>query len=353
MTLQADSHQPIAVGRWPPSYNAPMTSPADLLPRKPSIEWIDLRVQQLDFVGDVVAGLGETPRRIAAKYFYDTAGSDLFEQITELPEYYLTRTELSILRHDAPAMVAHFGSRHALVEFGSGSSTKVRLLLDAAGPQTATYMPIDLSAEFLRESALSIAAAYPALEVIAVCADYTALPLIPESSATGKRVVYFPGSTLGNLEPSEAKRFFQHTASILKPRDGMLIGVDLRKSTSILNAAYNDSKGVTAEFNLNLLRRLNRELDAGFDVDSFEHVAFYNEEEGRIEMHLRATRAQQVEVSGHRFDVAAGELIHTENSYKYDEASFGRLLAGSGFEMKASWTDEGSNFAVHYLEINA
>jgi dimethylhistidine N-methyltransferase len=329
-----------------------MTSQPDVLRRDPpSIGWIDLRVQQIDFEGDVVAGMRRTPRTVPAKYFYDATGSDLFEQITELPEYYLTRTELAILRRDAAAMVEHFGAGHALVEFGSGSSIKVRLLLDAAAGRTTTYMPVDLSADFLRESALRIAAEYPAIEVIAVCADYTALPLIPDCAATGKRVVYFPGSTLGNLEPAEAQRFFKQTASILRAGDGMLIGVDLRKSAQVLNAAYNDSQGVTAEFNRNILRRLNRELDAGFDVDSFEHVSFYNEGEGRIEMHLRAAHDHEVRVGDEKFAIAAGELIHTENSYKYDDASFARLTAGSGFEKVASWTDEGSNFAVHYLEI--
>lgn len=329
-----------------------MTSPETVRRAAAAVEWIDLRFEQVDFVADVIEGLRRTPKTIAAKYFYDESGSALFEEITRLPEYYLTRTELAILRERASEMAACFGDDHALVEFGSGSSTKVRLLLDATGERTTTYMPIDLSAEFLRDAAQKIANDYAHLDVIAVCADYTLLPFIPDSSTTGKRIAYFPGSTLGNLEPEEARHFFARTASILRRGDGMLIGVDLRKSPDVLNAAYNDSRGVTAEFNLNILRRMNRELGAGFDVESFEHVAFYNEERGRIEMHLRALTAQQIEIAGERFSIAAGELIHTENSYKYDERSFAELIAGSGFALEATWTDSGSNFAVHYLQIS-
>ena len=313
------------------------------------IGWIDLETEQVDFRAEVLAGLRETPKRIAAKFFYDERGSQLFEEITRLPEYYLTRTEIGILQRSAPEIVDAFGDDYALVELGSGSSTKVRILFDAK--PAALYMPIDLSGDFLRDSSERLAEEHPNVDVIAVCGDYTRLDRLPERDVEGRTVVFFPGSTLGNLEPEEAIDFFSSISSLLQPGDGMLIGVDQRKDDAILHAAYNDAQGVTAEFNRNLLRRLNRDLHGTFSVDSYEHVAFYNQAAGRIEMHLRATKDEPVRVAGESFAIRAGEMIHTENSYKYDLASFEALLTASRFRVKATWSDEAGWFAVHFLQI--
>lgn len=317
----------------------------------PAIHWIDVSREQIDLAAEVRASLRETPKRVAAKFFYDSEGSRLFEEITRLPEYYLTRTELSILERHASEIVALFGPGYVLIEPGSGSSAKVRRLLDAG--EAAAYMPIDLSADFLRESAEKIARAYPDVEVVAVSGDYTRLAQLPSIASNGRRVVFFPGSTLGNLEAEESRRFFGHIAGWLRPGDGMLLGVDQKKEARILDAAYNDASGVTAEFNLNLLRRLNRDLGADFDVSLFEHLAFYDESKSRIEMHLRALAPQEVTIDGETFAFRRGELLHTENSYKYDEDSIRRLLEGSGLRLTRTWTDEQRWFALHYLERSA
>jgi dimethylhistidine N-methyltransferase len=316
-----------------------------------AFEWIDLEPEQSDFRSEVLAGLRQSPKTIAAKFFYDERGSELFERITELPEYYLTRTELSILTRHAEEMTSLFGDDYLLIEFGSGSSRKVKLLLEAS--RASAYMPIDISAEFLRASAQQLHREYPSVPIVAVCADYTRLAELPDIGAHGKRVIFFPGSTVGNLDPYEARRFFAHASSLLEPGDGLLIGADLRKDGTILNAAYNDTQGVTAEFNLNLLRRINREVGANFDLARFEHVAFFNEEQSRIEMHLRTDFAHTVEVGGARFDFAAGEMIHTENSYKYDLPLFHSLFSESRFVPRRMWSDDAGLFSVHYLEVSS
>lgn len=318
-------------------------------PDEPRFSWIDLEPELGDMRVDVVSGLRRTPKQIAAKYFYDDRGSALFEQITALPEYYLTRSELAILATHAGEMTALFGDEYVLVEFGSGSCTKVKLLLDAS--PAAAYMPIDISADFLRNSAMQLHREYPAVPIIAVCADYTRLEALPETGSRGRRVVFFPGSTVGNLDPSEARRFFRRTSALLNRGDALLIGADLRKEDAILHAAYNDSRGVTAEFNLNLLHRINREVGGSFDLERFSHVAFFNEQESRIEMHLRTDFAHTVEVGGERFRFEAGEMIHTENSYKYDLAMFHSLFSESRFEPREVWYDEARLFSMHYLEV--
>lgn len=315
------------------------------------IGFIDLHPAAGDLRSEVIEGLESQPRRLPAKLFYDEKGSALFERITELPEYYLTRTETAILQQHAGEMAELFGRDAVLIEFGSGSSTKVRILLDAA-PWAAEYMPIDISRDFLRESAQSIADEYPDVAVTAVCADYTELPALPETKASGRRVVFFPGSTIGNLDPHDAENFLRHTRMLLNPGDGMLIGVDLAKDRAVLDAAYNDSEGVTASFNLNILERLNRELGADFDLSAFEHVAFFNEEASRIEMHLRSTCRQQVRLDSAVFELSEGECIHTENSYKYGEGRFRELVSGAGFSPARRWMDENARFAVHWLEVS-
>ena len=318
--------------------------------RRAKIDVIDLQPVAADFREEVLAGLRRERKELPAKFFYDRRGSELFEEITRLPEYYLTRTEIGILDANADEIVSLLGDDFALIEYGSGSSTKVRILLDQLSGH-ATYMPIDISLLYLRESAEKLHSAYPDISVVAVCADYTEPFEIPQFESYSRRVIFFPGSTVGNLEPHLAETFFRDTAQLLRKGDGMIIGVDLRKDKAVLDSAYNDSRGVTAEFNLNVLRRINDELGADFNLDAFQHVAFYNEEEGRIEMHLRSRRRQTVTIGGEKIPFAPGEAIHTENSYKYSIDGFRSLLSKSGFEPVKVWTDPEKLFSVHYLVV--
>ncbi len=315
-----------------------------------TIELIDLHPRRAGFLTEVVEGLSRPQKELSAKYFYDQRGSELFEAITRLPEYYLTRTEISILNENVAEIAELLGSRFALIEYGSGSSTKVRILLDHVGPETV-YMPVDISEIHLRESAEALAVDYPHLQIIAVCADYTAQFEIPESTRYDKKVVFFPGSTIGNLEPASAHEFLRDTARALKAGDALLIGVDLRKDEQRLHAAYNDAAGVTAAFNRNILTHVNSELGAAFDENQFEHVAFYNAAEGRIEMHLRSLVEQSIVVGSTKFSFAAGETIHTENSYKYTVEGFHALLEGTDFRATKVWTDAEQLFSVHYLQV--
>src|SRR5579864_5993471 len=277
----------------------------------------DLAPSEDNFRDAVLAGLGHEPKTLPCKFFYDVRGSALFEEICEVPEYYLTRTEIRILEDYAGAIAGHIGAHCRLIELGSGSSRKVRILLDAL-EAPAAYVPVDISREHLREAAAGLAADFPKLPVVAVCADYTRpFPLPPLPGPAGKRVGFFPGSTIGNFEPDAVVRFLAHCAELLGPAGEMLIGVDLKKDPAILNAAYNDSAGKNAAFNLNLLARINRELGGDIDVDRFAHVAFYNAEAGRMELYLESRAAQSAAIAGRRFQFAAGERIHSENSYKY------------------------------------
>jgi dimethylhistidine N-methyltransferase len=317
---------------------------------KSALRLIDLHPEQTDFRQEVLRGLRKPQKELSAKFFYDEQGSDLFEEITGLPEYYLTRTEIGILDRNAEEMVRMMGDDFALIEFGSGSGRKVRILLDHL-QGGATYMPIDISMLYLKESAERLSSDYPEVTVVAVCADYTRPFEIPRAEGHERRVVFFPGSTVGNLEPHLAIPFFRDTARSLERGDAMLIGVDLKKDPQILHAAYNDSQGVTAEFNFNLLRRINLELNADFDVDRFEHIAFYNPALGRIEMHLRSLATQTVSVAGVPIHFRLGETIHTENSYKYEIEEFHALLEGTGFVPVKVWTDSDRLFSVHYLEV--
>ncbi|HWX71477.1 MAG TPA: L-histidine N(alpha)-methyltransferase, partial [Xanthobacteraceae bacterium] len=245
------------------------------------------------FAADVVAGLAAKPKRLPAKYFYDSAGSALFEQITRLPEYYPTRCELALLQQYAPAMASFFPSGCALIEFGSGSSRKARILLRPAASVEA-YVPVDISGDFLREDAARLRRDFPHLSIIPVVADFTAMSGLPAEIAPMARAGFFPGSTIGNFEPHEACAFLRRAAGILGPGSVLIVGIDLEKAPDILYRAYNDAEGVTAQFNLNLLVRINRELGGNFDLGAFEHHAFYNAERHRIEMHLASTRRQRV-----------------------------------------------------------
>lgn len=303
-----------------------------------------------EFRQAVLGGLARSPRAIPAKFLYDARGSALFDDICGLPEYYLTRTETSILRERAGEIAALAGPGCALVEFGSGSSVKSRLLLDAL-PDLAVYAPIDISRQHLDESARRLGRDYPALTIEPICADYMVLPALPAiGHAARRRLGFFPGSTIGNLEPADATSFLRRARRLLGEGGALVLGADLKKDPRLLHDAYNDSAGVTAAFSLNLLRRMNRELHANFNLESFAHEAFYNSEEGRIEIYLRSLCDQSVVVAGRRFTFSAGERIHTEYSYKYDLAGLEALARSGGFTVGRTWTDPAGLFAVAWLE---
>lgn len=301
---------------------------------------------QNTFAADVLCGLTAQPKTLPPKYFYDLAGSALFERITELPEYYPTRCEIGILRDHAPAIAAMFPPGCALIEFGSGSSRKARILLDAAAT-VAAYIAVDISGDFLQQDLARLARDLPQLVVHPLVADFTKPFAIPQRLAALPRVGFFPGSTIGNFEPAEAGAFLRHAAQVLGPGALFLVGVDLVKDHAVLHDAYNDAAGVTAEFNLNLLARINRELGADFDLAAFEHRAFFNAAQSRIEMHLVSTKPQQVHLNGEAIDFRRGETIHTESSYKYTIESFQALARGSGWSPIEVFSDR--LFAVHVL----
>ncbi len=316
-----------------------------------TLEILDFGPAPSDFRAELVDGLGRDPKSIPSKYFYDEQGSALFDRICQLEEYYPTRTELAILREHAGAMAARLGPECLLVEYGSGSSIKTRLLLEAL-EEPAGYVPVDISREHLARSAGVLDARHPGLEVLPVCADYTGDYSLPQPSGAVRRVgIYFPGSTIGNFTPPQAREFLAHTAEVSGESGGLLIGVDLKKDRELLERAYDDAEGVTAAFNKNVLTRANREVGSDFDLDAFRHVALYDEKEGRIEMHLESTRPQVVRVGSERFDLHAGERIHTENSYKYEVQEFGALASSAGYRPDAVWTDPDSLFSVHYLSV--
>lgn len=300
------------------------------------------------FARDLVAGLSSRPRYVSPKYFYDTAGSTLFERICELPEYYPTRTEMALLRKHAADIATLAGPRAEIVEFGAGALQKIRLLLDAF-EEPAAYLPIDISGEHLNAAAAELRREYPALAIQPVAADYTQRLLLPAPAAgAGQRIGFFPGSTIGNFTPFEALHFLEVAARVLKG-GALLLGADLVKEPATLHAAYNDSQDVTAAFNLNLLARANRELGANFDLDQFAHHAFYNVPERRIEMHLVSRRDQEVELCGQSFSLPEGESIHTENSHKFTVNGLRALAAQAGFTAGPVWTDTEGLFSLHWL----
>jgi len=302
------------------------------------------------FYSDVVRGLLGHPKTLPCKYFYDEAGSRLFEQICELDEYYLTRTERAILLDHLEEICALCGPECLLVELGSGSSAKTRLLLDHLDG-LAGYVPIDIARAELESTSCQLQREYPDLEVMPVCADYHAPFELPRPSKFPRRtVVFFPGSTIGNFEPAAAGRFLREIALMLAPGDGLLVGVDLEKSPEVLEPAYNDAQGVTAEFNLNLLKRINRELGADFHLHSFRHRAIYNSDCCRIEMHLVSAGSQAVHLNGCEVPFVSGAFIVTEHCYKYSVLSFSRLATRAGFQVMRVWTDPKQWFGVWYLE---
>ena len=304
------------------------------------------------FAADALAGLTSTPKRLPPKYFYDAEGSRLFEQITELPEYYPTRCEMQILRDHAGDIAQLIPQGAALVEFGSGSSKKARILLGAAASELAAYVPVDICREMIEQEAAELQPDFPQVKVLPVCADITQMfPLPVEAKSAPVRVGFFPGSTIGNFEPHEAAAFLRHAGKILGPNARLIVGADLIKAAEVLNAAYNDAQGVTAKFNLNLLSRINRELGGTFRLANFEHHAFYNRERNRIEMHLASLKRHKVKVAGETIDFRAGETIHTENSYKYSVESLGALARGAGWRALEAWTDARTYFCIQVFEL--
>ena len=313
----------------------------------------DLAPSTAEFRDAVLSGLMQPQKAIPCKFFYDLEGSRLFEAICETPEYYPTRTELAILAGAAPAIAGLVGAGCAIVEFGSGAGIKIRTLLDAL-ESPAAYVPVDISRSHLIAAAEALAADYPELHIAPVCADYTKPFLLP---AVGQGrppwLGFFPGSTIGNFSPPQAAGFLSQVRRLLGEGGMMLVGVDLKKDRAVLEAAYNDAAGVTAAFNLNLLARIDRELDGDFGHTEFGHRAIYDPVQGRIEMHLVSAEDQTVQVAGHAFRFAAGETIHTENSYKYSLDQFRRLAQSAGWRPAEVWTDPDRLFSLHLLTSEA
>ena len=303
-----------------------------------------------DFLDDVVAGLssGLDQKHIPSRYLYDERGCELFEAICETPEYYPTRTELSIMERDAVAMAELCGPRCRLVELGSGASIKTKLLLDEL-EEPAAYIPVDFAPEYLIPSVRELNTRYPELQVEPVCANFAEPFEIPEIDGSKRTIVYFPGSTIGNFTPKNASRLLTQMAELAGPSGGILLGVDLKKNTELIEAAYNDDAGVTAEFTINLLRRLQRDLDADLDPNLFEHLARYNQAEGRIEIYLRSRVDQTICVDGHRFVIAADELINTEYSYKYSLSDIQRTAEVAGVSLTHAWLDRQNWFGVFFF----
>ena len=303
-----------------------------------------------EFLRDVVDGLSRAAKHLPCKYFYDARGSALFDRICDLEEYYPTRCETEILNQYAPEMADLFGRRCVLIEYGSGSSRKTRLLLDQLR-EPAAYVPVDISAEHLLHTARALVQRYSGLAIRPVAADFTKPFSLPPLPAAERRVVFFSGSTIGNFHPHEAVGLLMYIARLVGPGGGLLIGVDLKKDRRILDRAYNDAQGITAAFNLNLLARINRELGGKFALDRFQHRAFYNEAAGRIEIYVVSTEAQTVLVGDRSFEFAAGETICTEYSYKFALDEFRALAARAGFAVNQFWTDAEGLYSVQYLTV--
>lgn len=300
---------------------------------------------------EVLMGLSQTQKSLPAKLLYDKKGSEIFEDICNVPSYYPTRTEKMILSENAHEIASYIGENALIIEPGSGAALKVRILLDKL-PGKKQYVPLEISKEILLRTSRELLDEYDDLDIYPVCADFTRDLVIPKSvnELPGKKVVFFPGSTIGNLDPEEARGFLRKCSRLAGPGGGVLIGVDTKKDREILRLAYNDPEGVTAAFNLNLLHRLNREIDASFDPSQFRHEAIYNEKLGRIEMHLVSLVPQLVRVHQTVFRFRKGESIHTENSYKYSVEEFTSLAGHAGLTLLKSWQDPRSLFSVYYFE---
>lgn len=312
---------------------------------------LDLEPATSDFLEEALAGLASLPPTLPSKFFYDEHGSDLFQEISELPEYYITRTETEILRVHAAEMAESVGENAELVGFGTGAGIKTRILLEHLENPIA-YVPVDISKQRLIESAEALSNAMPQLEILPVCADYMQSLRLPTPTRQPDHIaVYFPGSTIGNLEPELARNFLERVCRLCGQSGGLVIGVDLQKSPAIIEPAYNDSAGVTAAFNLNLLVRANRELAADFDISCWQHRAIYNQRLGRIEMHLISEVGQRVHLGGREFRFRRGDFIITEYSYKHTPHGFATLARSAGFKHARSWTDARQLFAVFHFTV--
>jgi len=310
---------------------------------------LDLEPAASDFLEQAIAGLSSSPRTLPSKFFYDERGSDLFQEICELPEYYVTRTETEILRQYGTEIAESIGENAELVGFGTGAGVKTRMVLDHL-QNVIAYVPVDISKQRLTESAEALSREMPALEILPVCADYLQPFELPTPTRKPAHIaVYFPGSTIGNMLPHIAQHFLERVCRLCGHSGGLIIGVDLQKSRKVLEAAYNDSVGVTAAFNLNMLERANRELGADFDLSQWRHRAIYNEQAHRIEMHLVSECAQSVHLGERAFDFDAGEKIITEFSYKHTVEGFSALAASAGFQLAHVWTDPEKLFAVFHF----
>ena len=313
------------------------------------IELHDLKPSRDRFLAEVLSGLQKSPKELPSKYFYDELGSSLFERICALDEYYIPRVESAIMEDHIEEMTELLGPRVILIEFGSGNCAKTRILLEHL-QELSAYVPVDISREQLLRVTEDLASDYPALEVLPVCADYTCQFDLPAPRQPVNRVVaYFAGSNIGNFDPVPAQHFLEHIAGVCGVGGGLLIGVDLKKDPRVLHRAYNDSQGVTAAFNLNLLKRINRELNCDFQTDWFEHYAFYNPREGRVEMHLVSLKEQSIHLDNVTIFFTKGESIWTESSYKFTLNEFEQLAASAGFKVEHVWTDEKRWFSIQYL----
>jgi len=320
--------------------------------RSSDYAFFDMQPAHTDELKALIAGLRQRQKGVSPKFFYDEKGSRLFDEITELEEYYLTRTEMALFDryHDQIAEALASSVRdNCLVEYGSGSSAKVPKLLETLRP--AAYVPVDISAEHLQSAARGLQGAYPWLSVYPTCADFTQAFELPNVVAGLDRTGFFPGSSIGNFEPNGAVEFLVNVTQTLGPNGRLLIGVDLKKDVGVLEAAYNDSRGVTARFNLNLLVHLNRRYAGDFDVENFAHRASYNEAKGCIQMFLESRSEQTITLAGERFEFAVGERIHTENSFKYAPDEFAQLASRAGFSVTFTWVDERRWFGVFLLEV--
>lgn len=315
-----------------------------------TVELTDLQPSRDDLLGDVLAGLSASPKRLPSKYFYDRRGSELFEEITRQPEYYLTRVELALIEDCAAQVAAAVGPRAHVVEYGSGSGRKTRLLLDAMEDPVA-YTPVEISRSALVGSVQRLDREFGPVQMLPVLGDFTQRIPLPDPEREARRVlVFFPGSTLGNLTDAEAVRLLKAMRGTMGDKGAALIGIDLQKSPQLIEAAYNDAAGVTAAFTLNLLVRLNRELGADFDLAGFRHRAVYVPEAGRIETFIDSLRAQSVTVQGRTFEFAAGEAMQVEYSHKYTDEGFAALAARAGLAVVRGWNDPEDWFGMRLLQ---
>jgi dimethylhistidine N-methyltransferase len=298
----------------------------------------------------VFKGLSRKPKQIPPKFFYDEAGSKLFEAILEQPEYYIPTIERELIARHADEFAALIEPGSVLIEPGSGSCKKVQVLLNSVAP--VAYVPMDISGDFLRRSAYDLGKKFPWLRIYAACLDFTQQMILPQEVPQGRRIVFIPGSSLGNFNPLEVQHFLIGIHQLIGKGGGLLVGIDRKKEHAILNAAYNDKAGITAKFNLNLLTRINSELNGNFDPDKFKHFAYYNDNLGRIEMHLISLEHQQVDISGQKFRFSQGESIHTENSYKYSPDEFINLANTGGFKHRKTWSDHQHLFSIYFLEAH-